>query len=140
VDVSAPLKAGDQIFTWTRFPSEASAGEINFGPRYPGIEEGEAYAYATTKIVSDMEQDALLVTGTNAALAVWINGEKVTDYETNGSAYPDMNHAYVRLQKGENLFLTRTRSGRGWEFYLRLADYYGHPLENVRAVMPQNNH
>ena len=78
-----------------------------------------------------------MISGANSALAVWVNGEKVTDYETGGTAYPDMNRAYVRLKKGDNLILTRTRSGNGWEFYLRLADYFGHPLENVKVRMQE---
>ena len=139
VGLQASYPAVNGMAEWTTVVGSAFAnGGITLGSRFEGSNEMEdVYGFATTTVDSAIEQDVLVTTGANAALVVWINGEKVTEYETNGTAYPDMNRAYAKLKKGANVILTRTRKGNGWEFYLRLADIYGQPLDNLTVDVPQ---
>ena len=140
VDLGERYATTDGDGEWTTVTGAAfgETGAITMGSRFEGSPTPEgAYVFATTLVDSAVDQDVLVTTGANAALAVWVNGEMVTEYETNGTAYPDMNRAYVKLKKGPNVILTRTRKGNGWEFYLRLADRYGQPLDNITVDLPQ---
>lgn len=89
-------------------------------------------AYATTKVVSDREREAVIVASASDGLIVWLNGEKVFSKNlTVRDITLDMYKIPVRLKKGENTILLKIcQRWLSWGFYLRLADKDGVPLRD----------
>jgi hypothetical protein len=84
--------------------------------------------HAATTLRCDRARDAVLLTGSDDALRVWLNGALAVERLLLRSAGPDQDATPVKLQAGENSLLVEvSNAGGGWGFYCRLeAD--GKPL------------
>ena len=77
-----------------------------------------AYAFAVIKC--DRDTYALLKTGSNDRLKVWLNGKLVNYCSQPRAGSPDEDFIPVSLKKGENLFLAKVdQIGGGWWLYAR---------------------
>jgi hypothetical protein len=93
-------------------------------------------AYAFTKIVSDRERDATLLTGSDDGIIVWLNGQKVQTQNVWRGAQMDSERVPVHLKAGENTVLVKvTQGGGGWGFFLRIADEFGLPIKGIAPAL-----
>lgn len=95
---------------------------INLRSYYEDHEPVEArVTYARSVVQSDREQAATLLTGSDDAIRVWLNGKLVLDRLTARAAQADEDAAPVRLRAGKNTLLVEVSTlAGGWGFYLRL--------------------
>ncbi|HOF87127.1 MAG TPA: hypothetical protein PLZ36_03345 [Armatimonadota bacterium] len=96
-----------------------------------------AYAYGIIR--SDRDRAALLLTGSDEEMAVWLNGARVyahTDYYR--AFYRDQDRTPVTLKQGDNPVLVKLGHGwESWRFSMRLAQPDGMPLtEGITFVTP----
>ncbi len=97
-----------------------------------------AYAYGIIR--SDRDREALLLTGSDEAMAVWLNGNHVythTDYYR--AFYRDQDRTLITLKQGENSVLVKLAHGwESWRFSMRLAQPDGMPLtDGITFVTPR---
>lgn len=106
------------------------SGVIDLNSRFKPNQNVTVYAY--TRIVSDRDCDASLLTGSDDGIVVWLNGRKVQSQNVWRGAVMDSDRVAVKLKKGENTILVKvTQGGGGFGFILRLADAFGLPLEGI---------
>ena len=105
--------------------------------------------YAATYIESPVERDVLLLTGSNAHMAVYVNHEEVFSFDAHRNASPDDNAIPLRLREGSNIIVIAVGNSHRneslqffdilnwqWGFYARLTDTDRRPLENAYCRLP----
>ncbi len=94
-------------------------------------------AYAYTEIIADRDCTVTLYTGCNERLAIWVNGALVLRQPDYRGDAPDQDRVQVQLKKGANPVLCKLCHGHeGWNFYLRLGDEFGLPVEGLTFRAP----
>ena len=101
------------------------------------------YAYVT--VYSEKEQDAILSTGSNSHIKIFLNKELVFSFFQERNAIADQDKIKIKLKKGANDLLVRVYNTNknlglaffgfinwGWGFYARLLDKEGKPLVDVK--------
>jgi hypothetical protein len=120
---------GDKDVTWQHINAGKlpAPGVVDFNSRFQPNAEVTAYAY--TKIVSDRDRIATLLTGSDDTITVWINGKQVLANKVLRGAAMDDDRSTVHLKKGENTVLVKVgQGGGGWGFFFRLGDEFGSPI------------
>ena len=88
--------------------------------------------YMRNTIVSDRAQQAILYTGSDDGLIVFLNGEKVYEKNVPRSLTTDNDKIPVSLRAGENVLLLKVTQGGGdWAAHARLVDANNNPLAGV---------
>ncbi len=96
-------------------------GKLDFKEILQPNQRNVAYAYAV--IVSKDKKAALLKTGSNDRLKVWLNGKLIHYFSEPRSAGPDEDYIPVVLKKGENRLLCKVDNiGGGWWLYARFEE------------------
>jgi hypothetical protein len=108
---------------------ETSAGAfIDLIPRFAGRTDNRT-AYAMTVVRSEAERKVILLTGSDDALRVWLNGNLVVEKLLLRPPAPDQDSTPITLRAGENQLLVEvSNGGGGWGFYVRLTDEQGKAL------------
>ncbi len=115
---SASVPSGQ--VSWRKIKAD-DAGKLDFLTQLQPNQMNVAYAYATIKC--ERETYALLKTGSNDRLKVWLNGKLVHYCSQPRAAGPDDDLTPVSLQKGENRLLAKVdQIGGGWWLYARIED------------------
>ncbi|MFQ6043204.1 MAG: tetratricopeptide repeat protein, partial [Candidatus Poribacteria bacterium] len=118
---------------WHSIDDGRQDGYLNFQKTLSPSEE--VVAYALIDLVSETELDANLRIGSDDGVKVWLNGKPVWLNNANRSAAIDQDTVAVHLRKGRNRLLVKISQGTGdWGFYLRVTDFYGKPIPEVRFV------
>ncbi len=79
--------------------------------------------YAYTRIRSDRDRDLLLLAGSDDAIAVWLNGEKLHQHEVYRALERDQERIPIQLRQGDNHLLLKIGQGTGsWGFAARLVE------------------
>lgn len=135
----SPQQMADLTRRLSRRPlEEGGLAYVNLLPRYvPPTDSQVTYAYRTLRVEEDLPVQ--LLTGSDDALRVWINGVLVVSRLVQRGASPDQEVTSTVLRKGVNHVLVEVSNGVGdWGFYFRLTDLLGHPLVVSRsgAVLP----
>ena len=103
--------------TWQSIKADAS-GKLDFRAHLFPNEKNIAYAAAI--IECNEKVPALLKTGSNDRLKVWLNGELVFFYPDPRGSGPDADQTPVILKKGRNLLLAKVdQVGGNWWLYAR---------------------
>ena len=125
---------------WKEHKSEG--GRIGFDKIFerPFNESNQAYAVCWVKAPEGMEK-AVLATGSDDGIKVWVNRKVVVDAAVSRDAEPGKDLQPITLEKGWNEVLVKVdnRFGR-WAFYLELRDPdTEQPLEGleVRTTPPE---
>jgi len=106
--------------SWKKVKADAT-GKLDFREQFQPNQRNVAYAY--TVINCERDTYALLKTGSNDRLKVWLNGELVNYYSQPRAGGPDDDFIPVSLQKGENRLLAKVdQIGGGWWLYARFED------------------
>ena len=110
-------------------PFVSPRARIDFLSRFPDgpIEDAAGYAVATVR--SEKARKIRILTGSDDALRVWLNGRLVISKLELRIAKPDSESAEVELPAGESVILAEVCQGGGdWALYLRFTDDNGRPL------------
>ncbi|HEX8238020.1 MAG TPA: thermonuclease family protein [Abditibacteriaceae bacterium] len=92
----------------------------------PGGSTDLKTAYALSTVISNKEQPAVLLTGSDDAIRVWLNGKLVVKQLALRTAQADEDRTPVMLRQGPNSILVEVSSGDGgWGFFLALNDDQG---------------
>ena len=136
VDLDATYEgAGGRKLVWkrTQSPDQPALGKGSINLKKLIDPNRNVCAYAYTEIDSDRERDATLYVGSDDTITVWLNGEKVLSREVYRGAALDQDQTPIHLKKGTNRVLVKCcQTYGGWEFYLRLGDAYGLPLQDAQ--------
>jgi len=105
-------------------------GFVDFLPRFPGRARANAAGYVVRTIRCDGPRKVKILTGSDDALRLWLNGRLVQKVLALRSASADAESVAVELRKGENTLVAEVSNGiGGWGLYLRFEDEHGAPLE-----------
>jgi hypothetical protein len=102
---------------------------IDVAERFPPDKRENVAGYAVRKLKSDKVRKVRVLTGSDDALRVWLNGRLVQTVAANREAKPDSESCDVALPKGESTLVAEVSQGNGgWGLYLRLQDEKGAQL------------
>ena len=91
-------------------------------------------AYARTWVRSEKPMDAVLETGSDDGIKVWLNGEQVQSKNVARAAVPASDKARIDLRAGWNEVLVKvTQNVLGWEFCVRIVGTDGGRLEGLEV-------
>ena len=129
VDVSSERAAQLEAELRSRPRQISPTPFVDFRAQYEGSQPiKERVGYARSTVSSAGPRDAVLLTGSDDTLRVWLNGELVLERLTARAAQPDDDRTPVKLRAGENTLLVEVGTGDGgWGFYLRLEEAGGAP-------------
>ena len=101
-------------------------------------------AYAYTEVYSPQEQDATIWVGSDHAIWVWVNGQRVIKHGGQGTprggqrpSAPDQNRGNCHLQKGWNRVLIKVVQRGLARIFFRIADRDGNPIADLRFRVPK---
>jgi HEAT repeat protein len=127
VDVTKPLKVGDQEFRWRVAPVDDPVGMLDLEQALARADDCGGYAYA--ELQSDKDQDVLLKIGSDDGVWVWLNGEKIHVYPGDRGYGVDQDVVRAHLKAGVNTLLCKVSQGGGqWALGVRVTDPEGGPL------------
>lgn len=132
VDVKAAYRLDNKDMTWQAHESGDAAGVINLGGILPA-DHACAYAYAHVSVPEAV--DAVVRTGSDDGIKVWVNGQSVIENNIDRPCGVDQDQGPVKLNAGVNAVLVEcTQNGGGWNFRLRLTtpDGAALPFEIVK--------
>lgn len=128
VDLSAPVKVGNQEFPWQPWQIVTPTGQLNLVTVYGPHDDCAAYAYA--EVTSPKAQEVVFSMGSDDQMMVWLNGQKVHEYLDDRGYAPDSDQATVTLQAGVNRILMKViNGGADWGGGLRILDSLGSPIQ-----------
>jgi len=133
-------KAFPQVDETTLKQIEASAAKaslvrsrgpfVDFNALSPAKGRAFVASYAVRTIRSEAPRKLKLITGSDDALRVWLNGRLVQSVLALRGAAPNADTAEVELRQGENTLVAEvSQAGGGWGLFLRLEDAGGAKLE-----------
>jgi hypothetical protein len=103
---------------------------LNLRKLLPGDRNDNCAAYAMRTITCDKPQTVTLLTGSDDALRIWVNGEVVQETLKCRELKPDSESTSVKLNAGKNTLLVESSQADGYRgFCLRITDEEGKPLE-----------
>ncbi|MBY0397674.1 MAG: c-type cytochrome, partial [Thermoleophilia bacterium] len=96
-------------------------GMVDLG-RALGSNGDDIAAFAFAEVYSPAERKAEFVAGSDDTLTVWVNGEKVFDFQDRRGFDPEANRFDVPLNSGTNRVLIKCgNNGGGWQFAVAVA-------------------
>jgi hypothetical protein len=121
---------GDLGRVWQ--PHYAKSAYVDLADDLMDGEETSARAYAHTYVYMGHETPARILFGSDDAIRIWVNEEKVADVFAVRGAAMDEDTASCVLGSGWNRVLVESGQDHGgWGFFLRFTDLYGNPLESL---------
>jgi HEAT repeat protein len=119
IDLSATYAVDDKTVAWKEVSTPALNGLINLMGDIGPLEHVCAYAF--TKITVPEAADAVVRTGSDDGIKVWVNGQPIIENNVDRGADIDQDQGAAKLNAGENTLLVEiTQNGGGWNFCLRL--------------------
>lgn len=95
-------------------------GEINNLALFRPENNSDAVVYLHRRIDCAAPMELPLSLGSDDALTVWLNGEKILSENVARACAPDQNRTTLKLRKGANDLLMKVCQGGGeWAFYYR---------------------
>jgi hypothetical protein len=116
-------------------PAVTSDGRfVDFATQVPAPRAWNVAGYAYRTIRADQAVKVRLLTGSDDALRVWLNGRPVVKVLAMRAAEPDADQNEVELAAGENHLLVEVSQGNGgWGLCLRFEDANGKKLRLTDA-------
>lgn len=103
---------------------------VDFLPRFPGSKRANAAGYVVRTIRSDEPRKVKILTGSDDALRLWLNGKLIQKVLELRGAAADAESVMAELRKGENALVAEVANGiGGWGLYLRFEDEQGRALK-----------
>ena len=109
----------DEPLGWKKV-SAANRGAVNLAKALHGDGDQAAFAYA--EFESPAERKGEFAVGSDDTLTVWLNGEKVYDFQDQRNFSPEESRFEAPLIKGQNKVLIRCdNNGGAWAFSVSVA-------------------
>ena len=119
IDPDATYSVGDQTISWQVVETSDAGGTVDLTGLFGAIDNVCAYAHAVIHVSE--AADAVVRTGSDDGIKVWVNGEAVLENNVDRGSDFDQDHAPARLRAGENhILVCVTQNAGGWNFRLRL--------------------
>ncbi len=116
----------DEPLVWKTTKAVDRDGQVDLARIYGSDDDLAAFGYAEIK--SPIERKATFSVGSDDTLTVWINGEKVYDFQDRRGFNPDAGHFDALLVKGVNHLLIKCGNRGGpWQFSVAI----GQPAEHA---------
>jgi len=110
-------------------PFSAETAYVDFLARFVDGPRENVAAYAVRTFTSDRPRELNILTGSDDALRVWLNGRLVTEVLALRSAQMDAESRQAHIRKGENTLVVEVSQAKGdWGLYLRITDKSGKAL------------
>lgn len=110
----------DEPLTWRRVKAIDGRGQVDLGRTFSNDDDQAAFAYAELK--SPTDRKAEFAVGSDDTLTVWLNGEKVYDFQDRRGFNPEEVRFDASLVKGTNRIVVKCGNrGGGWQFALAVA-------------------
>ncbi|MBN2024982.1 MAG: hypothetical protein JW809_19555 [Pirellulales bacterium] len=117
--------------SWINHVAPRPFGEIDFNKVL--VEEKSVVAYAAAELDSPREQKVQIRCGSNSALVIWVNGERVGGFEVyHAGGQFDEYTCEATLRQGRNILLVKVCQNaqtqpfaRVWSLQLRICDSLG---------------
>ncbi len=107
---------------------------VNFLPHFPEGKREHMAAYVVRRVNTEKARKVRILTGSDDALRLWVNGERLLDILALRGAKPDSEWTDATLRAGDNTVVAEVSQGTGgWGLYLRIADAEGKPLHLTEA-------
>ncbi len=107
----------DEPLAWKRVKAIDGKGQIDLGKVYSN--DDDIAAFGSAEIESPTERKAGFVVGSDDTLTVWVNGEKVYDFQNSRGYNPEESQFDAPLLKGTNRILIKCgNNGGGYQFSL----------------------
>ncbi len=91
--------------------------------------------YAHTYVRAPADMDAVLLTGSDDGIKVWLNGRVVLRNDVNRAAVPGDDKADIHLNAGWNSLLVKVRQGMShWQFCAQLLDSDGREIPGLESA------
>ncbi len=122
-----------------KFTDSDSIGKIDLNQAFNSPGEYSA-VYAVTYIYSEKPGNHfILYAGSDDFIKIWINGQLVHTFNRilRGAAWDQDKVTGIKLNAGYNLIVVKVVNvERGWNFFFRLADHDGVPLQFLPRIVP----
>ena len=101
----------------------SATGYVDFLPHFPNEQRQNIVGYVVRTFNSDKPRDIRILTGSDDALRLWLNGKLITEILALRTAKIDAESAEAALIEGQNTLIAEVsqRTG-GWGLYLRIED------------------
>jgi len=127
-----PEQPGAKDVKWKRLTKGIGAWEINLDLAIANLDD--VAGYVRTRVWSPGEQDARLELGSDDAIKVWLNGQRVHAKDTDRGLAPRQDLVKVKLREGWNdLMLKVIDHTGGWAFSCRIRKPDGSALEGLKV-------
>ena len=94
---------------WDRFRPDSN-GYFDLTARH-GSAGNNSASYMYAEIESPVDQDAVVLLGTDDGAQLWVNGKNVFSTGATRAAAPEQERVKVKLQKGKNTVLLKVANG-----------------------------
>jgi len=102
---------------------------VDFASHFPADKRADVAGYAFREITCDQARRVKIMTGSDDALRIWVNGKLVTQVLALRAAQMDSESNVAEFQAGKNSLMVEVSQGDGdWGLYLRLEDVDGRKL------------
>lgn len=126
-DPEAPMESVAGPVRWREVRPRLASGYVDLDALF-APNEG-VHAFALAEVDSPRGGPALLWTGSDDAIAVFVNGEAVFRKPFPRGCFPDTERVEITLRPGRNVLLLEIGEySGGWGFTARLTDASGRPL------------
>jgi hypothetical protein len=126
IDTTAKYYGKTQLIQWGKLTDSNVNGLVYLG----NAEWTAAYAWAI--IISPDERDIIIRFDSDDQGTVWLNGKQMFTHDRNSAVNLDRYSFPVTLKRGENTIFLKVCNGTGsTEFYMRLTDAEGNPIEDL---------
>ncbi|WP_337177631.1 PVC-type heme-binding CxxCH protein [Paludisphaera sp.] len=106
---------GDDLAGWRESEARDRRGRVNLARAYGT--DGQRSVFGVADLESPSDRAATLAVGSDDTLTVWVNGERVFDFQGGRSFDPESDRVDVKLRKGANRIVIRCGNNGGpWDF------------------------
>ena len=131
IDLKKVYKVAGRTLRWKLHHSSHAKGWVDLNAQVKPNDKVLAYCY--TELAVEREQEVELHLGRDDGLTVWLNGKVLYDEHGPHGAAAEEFVVKGTLAKGVNKLLVKSSEGGGaWEFYVRITDTKGKPLDNTK--------
>jgi hypothetical protein len=102
---------------------------VDFVPQFPSDKHENVAGYVVRKIKSESRRKICVLSGSDDALRIWLNGRLIQQVAVSRDAQPDSETCNATLPKGESMLVVEVSQGNGgWGLLLRIQDAKGQDL------------
>ncbi len=110
----------DEPLVWKKTRAIDNHGQVDLGRIYSS--DDDIAAFGAAEFESPTDRKAEFVVGSDDTLTVWLNGEKVYDFQNRRGFNPDENRFNAPVVKGKNHVVIKCgNNGGGWQFAVSVA-------------------